>query len=95
MSIQRNMRLMYVHAYQSFVWNTVAGKRWEVYGNKTVEGDLVGHQHRVVRALDPDAVGVLKRSLGEDHHVGGDVDPAGILGRSQLDARAQRVGHLL
>lgn len=41
MSIQRNMRLMYVHAYQSFVWNTVAGKRWETYGDKVVEGDLV------------------------------------------------------
>lgn len=39
--IQRNLRLMYVHAYQSFVWNTVAGKRWETLGNKVVEGDLV------------------------------------------------------
>jgi tRNA pseudouridine13 synthase len=39
--IQRNLRLMYVHAYQSFVWNTVAGHRWETLGNKVVEGDLV------------------------------------------------------
>lgn len=39
--IQRNLRLMYVHAYQSFVWNTVAGKRWEMHGAKVVEGDLV------------------------------------------------------
>ncbi|KAF2168195.1 hypothetical protein M409DRAFT_65685 [Zasmidium cellare ATCC 36951] len=41
MSIQRQLRLMYVHAYQSFVWNTVAGKRWETFGDKVVEGDLV------------------------------------------------------
>lgn len=41
MAIQRNLRLMYVHAYQSFVWNTVAGKRWEVFGDRVVEGDLV------------------------------------------------------
>ncbi|KXT07115.1 hypothetical protein AC578_2319 [Pseudocercospora eumusae] len=41
MMIQRNLRLMYVHAYQSFVWNTVAGKRWELFGDKVVEGDLV------------------------------------------------------
>ncbi|KAF2216178.1 hypothetical protein CERZMDRAFT_109138 [Cercospora zeae-maydis SCOH1-5] len=41
MTIQRNLRLMYVHAYQSFVWNTVAGKRWELYGSTVVEGDLV------------------------------------------------------
>ncbi|KAK4504876.1 hypothetical protein PRZ48_002839 [Zasmidium cellare] len=41
MSIQRQLRLMYVHAYQSFVWNTAAGKRWETFGDKVVEGDLV------------------------------------------------------
>jgi tRNA pseudouridine13 synthase len=41
MQVQRNLRLMYVHAYQSLVWNNVAGKRWELYGNQVVEGDLV------------------------------------------------------
>lgn len=41
MQIQRNLRLMYVHAYQSLVWNTVAGRRWELYGGKVMEGDLV------------------------------------------------------
>jgi tRNA pseudouridine13 synthase len=40
-SIQRNLRLMYVHAYQSHIWNIVAGKRREVYGDQAVEGDLV------------------------------------------------------
>ncbi|CAI6336360.1 unnamed protein product [Periconia digitata] len=41
MCIPRNLRLMYVHAYQSLVWNTVAGKRWTTYGMQVVEGDLV------------------------------------------------------
>ncbi len=41
MQIQRGLRLMYVHAYQSLVWNTVAGRRWQRSGNKVVEGDLV------------------------------------------------------
>ncbi|PNS18495.1 hypothetical protein CAC42_6312 [Sphaceloma murrayae] len=39
--IPRNLRLMYVHAYQSLVWNAAAAKRHELYGGSVVEGDLV------------------------------------------------------
>ncbi|KAF2124817.1 tRNA pseudouridine synthase D [Dothidotthia symphoricarpi CBS 119687] len=41
MTIPRTLRLMYVHAYQSLVWNVVAGKRWATHGDKVVPGDLV------------------------------------------------------
>ncbi|QLL30957.1 hypothetical protein HG536_0A07720 [Torulaspora globosa] len=41
MKIPRNLRTMYVHAYQSYVWNTVASKRIELYGLQVTEGDLV------------------------------------------------------
>ncbi|CCH59996.1 hypothetical protein TBLA_0C01830 [Henningerozyma blattae CBS 6284] len=41
MKIPRNLRTMYVHAYQSYVWNAVASKRIELYGLKLVPGDLV------------------------------------------------------
>ncbi|KAH9205778.1 pseudouridine synthase [Leptodontidium sp. 2 PMI_412] len=40
-SIHRNLRTMYVHAYQSLVWNFVASERWSRYGSKVIKGDLV------------------------------------------------------
>ena len=41
MTIQRNLRLMYIHAHQSYVWNMAATNRLKLYGNKVVKGDLV------------------------------------------------------
>ncbi|KAF2715800.1 pseudouridine synthase-like protein TruD/Pus7 [Pleomassaria siparia CBS 279.74] len=47
MCVPRNLRLMYVHAYQSLVWNVAAGKRWTLFGSQVVEGDLVlVHEHK-------------------------------------------------
>ncbi|KAF4585664.1 Multisubstrate pseudouridine synthase 7 [Ophiocordyceps camponoti-floridani] len=40
-SVTRGMRSMYLHAYQSYVWNHAASKRWELYGSDVVEGDLI------------------------------------------------------
>ena len=39
--IPRNNRLMYIHSYQSVVWNTMVSRRIEAFGLKAVEGDIV------------------------------------------------------
>ena len=40
-TIPRNLSLMYVHAYQSLVWNLAASERWKQFGSSVIEGDLV------------------------------------------------------
>ncbi|KAF3309709.1 hypothetical protein TWF173_010689 [Orbilia oligospora] len=39
--IPRNLRLMFVHAYQSYVWNTIVSERLKKYGTTIRAGDLV------------------------------------------------------
>ncbi|KAG9329775.1 hypothetical protein JZ751_029639 [Albula glossodonta] len=39
--IPRNNRLMYIHSYQSFVWNSMVSRRIQAYGLRAVSGDLV------------------------------------------------------
>lgn len=39
--IPKNLRLMYVHAYQSLIWNLAASHRWQHCADKLLVGDLV------------------------------------------------------
>ncbi|XP_038250938.1 pseudouridylate synthase 7 homolog-like protein isoform X4 [Dermochelys coriacea] len=41
LSIPHSMRIFYVHAYCSKIWNEAASFRFLTYGSKVVEGDLV------------------------------------------------------
>ncbi|KAK3266239.1 hypothetical protein CYMTET_25124 [Cymbomonas tetramitiformis] len=62
--VARNMRLMYVHAYQSYVWNAMVSERFKLFGTEqAVEGDLVligGAEESAVE--DAAAVGVADDS---------------------------------
>ena len=72
--IQRNLKLMYVHAYQSLIWNFAVGERWKLFGNQVIEGDLVlMHEHKekqstvfsVSEEVDADGE-VIIQPAGED-----------------------------
>ncbi|KAF4979643.1 hypothetical protein FZEAL_4200 [Fusarium zealandicum] len=39
--ITRGLRSMYLHAYQSYVWNHAVSRRWELHGAAVTAGDLI------------------------------------------------------
>lgn len=48
-SLPRTMRTLYVHAYQSVLWNNVVSRRLREFGSELLDGDLVrvrGAKHR-------------------------------------------------
>ena len=70
MTIPRNLRLMYVHAYQSLVWNVVAGKRWATHGEQVVEGDLVlVNEHRDKEASATATTAIKPRDIDDNGEV--------------------------
>lgn len=58
MQVPRNLRMMYGHAYQSYVWNTVASERIKRFGMTPMIGDLV--------LADPEAEVPAEDALEED-----------------------------
>jgi len=50
-AIARNTRIIYIHAYQSYVWNKVTSDRFKKYGNRILIGDLVSAEFDVTEEV--------------------------------------------
>lgn len=59
-SISRNTRFIYIHAYQSYVWNRSVSERLRRFGRSVLVGDFVvpdGQADDVEQAIDADNLG--------------------------------------
>merc|ERR550519_2352604 len=59
-AIPRTSRQMYVHSYQSYVWNRVVSRRIKEHGTAVMVGDLVKAEDRDVGAEDAEGGEDLK-----------------------------------
>lgn len=91
MTVPRNLRLMYVHAYQSLVWNVVAGKRWTTYGDKVVAGDLVLVNEHKDKEITTEPV-VAPRELDDNGEVV--INPTGSENANSGAEQFERARHL-
>ncbi|KAF2120150.1 hypothetical protein BDV96DRAFT_674381 [Lophiotrema nucula] len=90
LTIPRTLRMMYVHAYQSLVWNVVAGKRWTLFGDKVVEGDLVlVNEHK---DKQPSAPSTKQETIDQDGEV--IINPAGDDSAIKEEEMFERARHL-
>ena len=61
-AVPRNIILMYLHAYQSFVWNQVVSRRISEFGIRPIVGDLVYENSNVDEIIETSCLDKLEFS---------------------------------
>uniref|UniRef100_A0A2P2I276 Pseudouridylate synthase 7 homolog n=1 Tax=Hirondellea gigas TaxID=1518452 RepID=A0A2P2I276_9CRUS len=64
--IPRNMRTLYLYAYQALLWNKVVSKRLEKYGLKVLPGDLIAAKASDASDLENLAAELETEPTGDD-----------------------------
>ncbi|OSX60298.1 hypothetical protein POSPLADRAFT_1075036 [Postia placenta MAD-698-R-SB12] len=86
-TIPKNLRLMYVHAYQSYVWNAIVSERIKMHGaEKPVVGDLV-FDTSSEKGADEDPEATAELAEGEQPVEDKDADNDALSGRSSKRSR--------
>ncbi|KRY57627.1 Pseudouridylate synthase 7 -like protein [Trichinella britovi] len=62
-TIPRNLRNLYIHSYQSIVWNRMVSRRVAMYGDRLLDGDLV-----IRSSVDAEDEPVFLRKDGMIHY---------------------------
>lgn len=84
-SIPRNIRLMYVHAYQSFVWNHIVSRRIKQFGTDVIIGDLVYKEQNCKENIINETTDY---PLNDDDDL---KDETNVIGEKSIDAMANEV----
>ncbi|KAF9476508.1 pseudouridine synthase [Pholiota conissans] len=65
-TIPRNLRLMYIHAYQSYVWNAIVSERIRIYGSdRPIAGDLVFDSAKDAMEVDGEEIIALEEDADD------------------------------